>query len=296
MARRLLNMLQMPDGNIYELYGWYGECRTTATDQVKNVTIDGFSSESLATGVRVTIKFTSGQGYNGIPYLIINNISSSYKPIYSTGTSRAGLNEWAYGEIVSFIYSGTSWIIEHGGRATDSYYGRTKLSYAVGDDSDMAITPYGVLISLQSISTEWMWDGQGHQAIELVNTTTPAVWNIDGDWASCELSYSNIYSALNNTRECLRLIRVTFGDYVLYAYIDYSASRSSIELYYDDSIYISVGDISTYITVDSSIAGAYPFKVELYTNGGANIVTYPMLKDQGYLTLADLPIYDGSVT
>lgn len=296
MANTILKKIRMPNTvTSYEVGEWYGVCTTAASTQTKVVSISGFDSNSLINGVRVTVQFNNNQTYNGTPYLNVS--STGAKPIKINGNNVAVKYEWRSGAIISFIYSNQQWVIDNGDHASTSYWGKTILYDAEDYTDDKAITPNAVTRVVGNISEFWMWDGADYESITLVDTTTPdtANWQIDDDYAGCNFTFTDISETLIDYNRKPALLKVTFGDYVRYAYIRYrqesfyfamvGGNTFSVELY--------ASGVNLYTT--PSNAGAKPFKIELFAGGGANIVTYAMLKEQGYLTLSDLPIYDGTV-
>lgn len=126
----------MPNGEDVQFYGktYYGECATIAGTQTKAVTIAGFHSADLVAGATVTIKFKYFQNFNGTPKLNVSSTGAKF--IYSQDGFSAQLEEWKSGEIVTFVYDGTYWVKQTGGRATAGYYGNVKIAYSVSDDSN----------------------------------------------------------------------------------------------------------------------------------------------------------------
>ena len=132
--------------NTYDLQGgnlriFYGTCSTGATAQTKVVSIAEVSE--LETGDVFYIKMTNAQTYNGVPKLQINSLAA--KNITRTGSVNAARYEWNAGEILEFLYDGTSMVLVDGAIANTTYYGLTKLSSAVNSSSeDLAATPKAV--------------------------------------------------------------------------------------------------------------------------------------------------------
>lgn len=140
MANYRMNKLQI-GGNTYECAEWYGVCSTAANKQAKTVSISGFTSAQLVAGVKVTVRFSNMQLYNGIPTL---NVSSTGAKNISTGGGYAGYCEWNSTQVLTFLYDGTDWVIEDGTHADLSKYGKTKLSNTIADDQTTALTPKAV--------------------------------------------------------------------------------------------------------------------------------------------------------
>lgn len=91
-----------------DLYAmWYGTCSTIADSMAKIVSCSGFT---LVTGATIAVKFTNANTYTGATYLDVNSTGS--KRIRSTADSTAAVNGlWNAGEVVTFVYDGSSWII-----------------------------------------------------------------------------------------------------------------------------------------------------------------------------------------
>lgn len=137
---RILNL----DNTNYEVGDWYGISNTAANTQTKTVTITGFGSNSLVDGVRVVVRFTYAQNYNGTIYLNVSGTGK--KGVMYNGNEFVGRYEWNAGQIVSFVYNANVgvWLIEDGSHANTSYWGKTKLSNTIANDSTMALTPKAV--------------------------------------------------------------------------------------------------------------------------------------------------------
>lgn len=116
---------------------YYGTCATAAATQVKVVDCEGFV---LKIGVSIRVKFTNAQTYNGAPTLNVN--STGAISVKSIGTTNSVRYCWLAGEIVSFTYDGTYWVMEDAGIASTTYYGYTKLTTsAYSTNSSTALTP-----------------------------------------------------------------------------------------------------------------------------------------------------------
>lgn len=140
-----IRSFKMPDGREFEVFGkvYYGICTTAANTSAKTVSISGFTSESLVAGVRVIVRFQNAQNYNGTPSLNVSGTGA--KTIWRNGgESNAGQYEWEAYAVISFIYSGSSWYIENNSHATTTYWGKTKLTNSISNDTTMALTPKAV--------------------------------------------------------------------------------------------------------------------------------------------------------
>ena len=88
---------------------YYGETKTNAETQVKEISIDGFS---LKAGIRIIIEFTNGNS-SSVPKLNINNTGA--KSIIYGGTNKLELLK---GVLYDFVYDGTSSYILIGNSAS----------------------------------------------------------------------------------------------------------------------------------------------------------------------------------
>lgn len=308
MAVHRINRIITERGDTLEHYGWYGSCTTAAATQAKYVTIPGFTSTSLADGVRVVVRFNYGQTYNGMPTLNVSGTGA--KNIYTrTSGGPAGRYEWEAGQIVPFVYYNGTWNIEDGTHASTTIYGKTRLSdVALDYRNDVAATPESGMGRLNLIAVSSVWGGND-AVVSLLSASTPAAsgWLDEGGYSRCELPITEqqaqaMEDALNQNPSSMRAIKVTYRDVSFFRFYDI---QTDADLYYEGYDQTSgVGIVLSYtelvITVNPGDGGAYPVKIELYTGGAANIMTYPLMeqymKSNGYLTLADLPVYDGSVT
>lgn len=132
------------NGNEYEFVGkqWFGVCDTVNSTQLKEVSIPNFNSNDIVNGVQITVKFTYGNTYQGVPKLRITGITA-YPINQKSGTS-ANQYEWSLGEIITFVYYNSCWIILDGGHADTTYWGKTKLSDTIKNDATTALTPQAV--------------------------------------------------------------------------------------------------------------------------------------------------------
>lgn len=307
MAVHRINRIITDQGDTLEHYGWYGSCTTAAATQAKYVSITGFTSNSLADGVRVVVRFNYGQTFNGTPTLNVS--STGAKTIYTRTSGPAGKNEWAAGQIVPFVYYGGSWYIEDGAHASTTAYGKTILSGDLFDyRTDVAATPSGGMARLNHIAVSSVWNGVD-DVVSLFSTSTPVAsgWIDEGDYSWCELTFTEqqiqaIDNALNQYPSSMRAIKITYRDISFFRFYDIGWDAALYFEGYDatSGVRIVLSYTELVITVNPGDGGAYPVKIELYTGGAANIMTYPLMeqymKANGYLTLADLPVYDGSVT
>ena len=167
---------------------YYGTCSTAAATQAKVVACEGFV---LKEGVSIRVKFTNAQTYNGQATLNVN--STGAKGIVTNGTTKSVRYCWLAGEVVSFTYDGTSWIMEAAGIATTTYYGYTKLYTGAGSTStSTALTPASLNNLVQLMVEPYpIYSGSatyevgdrvryGYQAWECITAiTTAETWNAD---------------------------------------------------------------------------------------------------------------------
>ena len=120
---------------------WYGTSSTGASETAKTSTIAGFA---LTSGVRVSIKFSNGNT-NGDP-ITLNVSGTGAKAIVRDDTSSTNIGYlWRAGEVVDFVYDGTSYEIVNRTKASTSYYGLAKLSTSTSSTAtDVAATPSAV--------------------------------------------------------------------------------------------------------------------------------------------------------
>ncbi len=120
---------------------WYGVCSTSASTQAKTVSITGITA--LTEGLEIRVKMTNAQTYNGTPTLNVNSLGA--KTIKQHGSTDAVRYQWQAGEVISFTYDGTYWVIENNSLATTTYFGLTRLSSSTSStDESMAATPKAV--------------------------------------------------------------------------------------------------------------------------------------------------------
>lgn len=94
----------------------YGVCSTASSTAAKTVTVDFSGTLSLFTGLTVRVKFTNANTAAS-PTLNVN--STGAVSVMAYGTTAAGSGAWAAGEIVTFTYDGTNWVMTDGGDAQD---------------------------------------------------------------------------------------------------------------------------------------------------------------------------------
>lgn len=86
---------------------YYGTSSTAAATETKAVNCSGFE---LETGAMISVKFTYANTATGTCYLDVN--STGAKRIRRSGSSTQAVNNiWDAGDIVTFVYDGSSWVL-----------------------------------------------------------------------------------------------------------------------------------------------------------------------------------------
>lgn len=107
----------------------FATCSTAAGTAAKVAACTGFK---LETGAAVLVKFANANS-SASPTLNVN--STGAKNIVTYGTTAIGTYYWKAGQVVLFLYDGTSWQAVNMSTATTSYYGITKLSSSTSSTS-----------------------------------------------------------------------------------------------------------------------------------------------------------------
>lgn len=107
----------------------FATCSTAAGTAAKVAACTGFK---LETGAAVLVKFANANS-SASPTLNVN--STGAKNIVTYGTTAIGTYYWKVGQVVLFLYDGTSWQAVNMSTATTSYYGITKLSSSTSSTS-----------------------------------------------------------------------------------------------------------------------------------------------------------------
>lgn len=99
-----------PNGTEYPIgSSLYGTCTTSADATAKVALVAGF--DTLLTGVEVRIKMTNSNTATN-PTININNTGAKAIKIFgSTAVGNTVGTSWNPGEIVSFTYDGTNWLV-----------------------------------------------------------------------------------------------------------------------------------------------------------------------------------------
>ena len=166
MPSSVISQIEIPDGStckikdeVARLIGvYYGECSSSDTAQLKTVTISDFPS-AYSDGLKVVIKFTTHQSYNGQPQIKINDLDAIY--VCRMGGASALKNEWQAGSVLEFIYVGERWYIIDGQLANGGTPGKVKVSCSPTADNDATsgIVPCTRLINMASNSNLTLQSG-----------------------------------------------------------------------------------------------------------------------------------------
>ena len=286
----------------------YFYCETAASTQAKTALLGGSSSGfKLYHGTKVTICFRYAQSYNGIPTLNVGG--SGAKSIYRDASTAAGMYAWRAGAIIDFVYDGTNWVMENGQLADTSYYGLTKLSRVISNNDSTALTPDAVYRFRDDLLSEWLWNGDSVESSITVETTTPNIeewgemWEQGDVGVDIQIDLSGFHQYIGLAG--LKTIKITYNNEVMYHSLGYQSLSDINTEAYNNILYAFIDSSNNRIHIDTitSKAGAYPLKIELYigntsSDDGQFITSYMMedyIKSKNYLTLSDLPIYDGTV-
>lgn len=111
----------------------YGECSTAAAKAAKTVTLTT-GTFSLEKGAVVHVKFANANTVAN-PTLNVNSTGAKAIMRYGTTTASTSTNSsWYAGNVVSFIYDGTNWLmLDFSHRGNDNTYTQQKLSSSDGD-------------------------------------------------------------------------------------------------------------------------------------------------------------------
>ena len=122
---------------------FYGTCETSASTAAKIVVCSEFTASDKQAGTVINVKFTNAQTYNGAPTLNVNGTGAVN--IKRVGATNAVRYEWSAGELISFVWDGSYWLMVDGGIASTSYYGVTKLTTSTtSTNTATAATPASI--------------------------------------------------------------------------------------------------------------------------------------------------------
>lgn len=115
----------------------YGTCSTAATTRAKVVTCENFS---LRTGATVSVKFTYANGISS-PTLNVNGTGS--KAIQLNGESLPEKAWWGAGEVVTFVYDGTSWALTDGSAVAQTITNKDSISTLTSTAQQLSLSIEG---------------------------------------------------------------------------------------------------------------------------------------------------------
>lgn len=268
---------------------WYGYCTTDTAYQDKIVNIDGFTSDKLVAGVKVVIGFRDG---NGADSPRLNVSSTGAKPIITSGIGinssqvvgikRAERYEWSAG-IITFVYDGYGqWIMESQQHATTSYFGVTKLSNVISNDSTTALTPLAVYnnVLTKTNTTSYTPTEDYHPATKQYVDSSAGVYCVTAtkfESPSGTISYStdktfdDTYRAYSSGQTVILKVKSGSFDYTLYILSQASVESTSVgnrtlifsNIWNTTSIHICTWEEADgkYVTFDSTYLSNYQTKL-----------------------------------
>lgn len=289
MATYNLRGITDSSGNRYQFYGipYFGVCNTASATKNKTVAINDFGSNLLTNGTRVTVLFSYGQSYDGVPTLNVSNTGAC--EIRTQPNINAGYGEWSSGSVVTFVYYSGVWIIDDGAHATTSVYGKTRLTSnmnnEVRDNISTALAPSALTSAISGIYyQQYMGEYDDDNYAKFVDTTTPSTW-VDNAVEYTDIDVSIINSASSGNR----LFKVTYGDIVCYKTMSwYHETNNEYLVVYEGqgengyeslTIGYNIHEYTIVVMATDNIIGAYPLKIEFFCDVDAGFVSYPIFKD-----------------
>ena len=122
----------------------YGVCSTASSTAAKTVTVDFSGTLTLFTGLTVRIKFSNA---NTVANPTLNVNSTGAVSIMAHGTTTANIGAWGPGEVVTFVYDGTNWVIAGEGERKIITVSLSSISSLPQTVSSDAITAQHVVIA-----------------------------------------------------------------------------------------------------------------------------------------------------
>ena len=267
---------------------FFGVCNSEPGVADKYATVDGFTRDCLVDGMRVFIKFdykntfseTGGSAFLNINGLGGNSQSHLYPIVYTySGDSRLQPNAWGAGEIVEFLYINGKWIMPR----PNTWYGtcngndpsaEIKTVNIAGFNPDTHMLP-GTIIG---IDFEYENTSATVQ-LKINGSTTKTYYVIGPAGIHTGLNCFMFFSSSNTPR--WKHMERDISDNIYNSSV-IAASIESVRLLYN-ALNTKYQKPSSGIPATDLAAGVIPTNVSSLTN------------DSGYLTLADLPIYNGTV-
>ena len=266
---------------------FFGVCNSEPGVADKSATVDGFTEDCFVDGMRVFIKFNYKNTISengGIAYLNINSFGSPNNPlrhpiVYTySGDSRLQPNAWGAGEIVEFLYTSGKWIIPR----PNTWYGtcndnnpsaEIKTVNIAGFNPDTHILP-GTVIGI-----DFEYDNTSENVKLKINGNTTKIYSVNGTAIHLGLNCFMFFSS-NNTPKWKHMERAVSD--IRYDSSVIAASTGVVNTLYN-ALNTKYQKPSSGIPATDLAAGVIPTNVSSLTN------------DSGYLTLTDLPIYNGTV-
>lgn len=293
----LTKSLVMPDGEAYEFIGrqYYGVAETVNNNLVLQVDIAGFTLESLIAGTRISVLCEVDPDSYPANSLNVSNTGAKNISTNSSGTNTVMLRGlWTKGDIVEFLYDGQKWLYINS---------RPRMFYAVCETAaDTAakvatkVMPYGIPVNGVTEGTMVVVN------FSKGNTASYPTLSVGGTTAAKIIrSYTNAtddvsVGAFNPGVYLCVYVKLNSADYrwVLVGHAQLSDS-------------VTLGSSTTYAS-SKAVSTLNSAVVQKYTKPSGGIpasdiasgviptAVSDLTNDSGYLTLADLPIYDGSVS
>lgn len=290
--------LALPDGSEYEFFGrsYYGVYSNSGVTTTYAVDIPGFTQASLVAGVRVSIFFAYGSKQtNGKNLNVSSTGAKGIRLADSTFSAQQTAfnlppDLWTTGQVVDFVYDGTYWLvlppaprIWYGSCSTEA--STAAKTTAINGLSDDAQTD-GLVIAV--------YFENGNTAISPTLSVNSCAARMIANNATGSAAVSAGKFAAG-----MRLLMLRIDSYFDSRWVDITYNPISDSTGYTSSV--------TYAS-STAVKTAYDKANSKYTKPSSGIpatdlapgvipsAVSELTNDAGYLTLADLPIYDGSVT
>ena len=167
---------------------WYGTSTTGASTQTKVVTTS--SNYTLDTGTILKVKFTNAQTFNASssnPLQLKVNDGENVDVVFR-GIEYATRYHWVAGELVTFVYDGTNYVMENEGIATTTYYGVTKLSDSITSTSSSLSATSKAVKTAYDLATTYSTYTTEYSPTSLEYDKRIVQFSKHGDWVLVEYS------------------------------------------------------------------------------------------------------------
>ena len=321
----------MPDGNDYEFFGksYFGVCNVDPSQtQAYSVGVNGFTTNSLVEGARVSILFRYAPKVR-MENAKLNVSGTGAKPMtyFSEYLDISGIpaNAWSDNQIVEFMYDGTRWLILQGspriwfGTCDTAADGVNKTCNITGFNSGSLVTGTIVVLNFShgNSATSPNLSISGTSSIQIVGSraanggmsgmnpwgTVPRarilVYDSEGLGGGCWYAIDDPKIESVNGQTGAVSISVPNAS-TSAPLMDGTASYGSGTVY-ARSNHVHPTDTSRQETLVSGTNIKTVGGTSLLGSGDIALPTVPtnvssFTNDAGYLTLSTLPIWDGSVT